>query len=300
MKSSVEIVSWEPEGRYCSSKMFRWEPEGHYFCTKSMAIAPFWFSTEHLWSALAPFWLSADEISVISYYFLTLSQASECKSCTKFGQVEELMGRDNAEQAPMDDWIWYAVTKWTKRDIAQYRSQYKTCSNITKRDLWCFSEHVHIDMSYYEISEFPISFLYVDMLWEFPKTQQQNAYLNYICQLYFVFMMFILDNRLVVDHMRLIKNSYVIRRRIRLGTPSSSSRRRVTQTHSFSRHSVNFILFTRWHQTCGNAAIFGSRCIIASIYHDSEGGIMDGRYLRDVWYTLRIKSNLSFCLSQHF
>ena len=24
------IVSWEPEGRYCKSKMFRWEPEGRY------------------------------------------------------------------------------------------------------------------------------------------------------------------------------------------------------------------------------------------------------------------------------
>ena len=56
------IVSWEPEGCYCSSKMFRWEPEGRYCCTKSVAIAPFWFSTEHLWSAIAPFWLSADDI----------------------------------------------------------------------------------------------------------------------------------------------------------------------------------------------------------------------------------------------
>ena len=54
------IVSWEPEGRYCSSKVFLWEPEGRYHCTKSMATAPFWFSTEHLWSAIAPFWLSAD------------------------------------------------------------------------------------------------------------------------------------------------------------------------------------------------------------------------------------------------
>ena len=56
------IVSWEPEGRYCRSKMFPWEPEGrycHWFCT---AIAPFWFSREHLWSAIAPFWLSSDDI----------------------------------------------------------------------------------------------------------------------------------------------------------------------------------------------------------------------------------------------
>ena len=39
------IVSWEPEGRYCSSKMFRWESEGRYhqhrLCTGK---APFWFS----------------------------------------------------------------------------------------------------------------------------------------------------------------------------------------------------------------------------------------------------------------
>ena len=45
-----QIVSWEPEGRYC--------------CTKSMAIAPFWFSTEHRWSAITPFWLSTDEMSI--------------------------------------------------------------------------------------------------------------------------------------------------------------------------------------------------------------------------------------------
>ena len=56
------FVSWEPEGRYCSSKLFRWEPEGGYCCTKSMATAPFWFSTEHLWSAITPFWLSTDDL----------------------------------------------------------------------------------------------------------------------------------------------------------------------------------------------------------------------------------------------
>ena len=45
---SNNIVSWEPEGRYCSSKIFRWEPEGRYCCTKSMAIAPFWFSVDDI------------------------------------------------------------------------------------------------------------------------------------------------------------------------------------------------------------------------------------------------------------
>ena len=70
------FVSWETEGRYCNSKMFRWEPEGRYCCTKSIAIAPFWFSTEHLWSAIAPFWLSADDLLIptinISYMHLLL------------------------------------------------------------------------------------------------------------------------------------------------------------------------------------------------------------------------------------
>ena len=63
-EKEIHVVSWEPEGRYCSSKMFRWEPEGRYCCTKSMAIAPFWFSTEHLWSAIAPFWLSTDDVII--------------------------------------------------------------------------------------------------------------------------------------------------------------------------------------------------------------------------------------------
>ena len=56
--------SWEPEGRYCISEMFRWEPEGCYRCTKSMAIAPFWFSIEHLWIAIVPLWLSTDDMGL--------------------------------------------------------------------------------------------------------------------------------------------------------------------------------------------------------------------------------------------
>ena len=57
------FVSWEPEGHYCSSNLSRWEPERRYRCTKSIAIAPFWFSMEHLWTAIMPFWLSTDDLS---------------------------------------------------------------------------------------------------------------------------------------------------------------------------------------------------------------------------------------------
>ena len=45
------------------SKMFHREPEGRYCCTKYMAIAPFWFSMEHLWILIAPFCLSTDDLS---------------------------------------------------------------------------------------------------------------------------------------------------------------------------------------------------------------------------------------------
>ena len=57
--------TWEPEGHYCSSKMFCWKAEGHYCCTKSMVIAPFWFSIEYLSYSIMPFWLSTDHIMVI-------------------------------------------------------------------------------------------------------------------------------------------------------------------------------------------------------------------------------------------
>ena len=59
-------VSWEPEGRYKYSKMFHCEPEGLYHCTMSMAIAPFWFSMDHLWTMIAPFWLSTDDKMISS------------------------------------------------------------------------------------------------------------------------------------------------------------------------------------------------------------------------------------------
>ena len=56
-------VSWEPEGRYC--------------CTKSMAMAPFWFSVEHLCSAITPFWLSTDNI-IILWYIIAQYESIKC------------------------------------------------------------------------------------------------------------------------------------------------------------------------------------------------------------------------------
>ena len=38
LNASKWLVSWEPEGRYCNSTMFRWEPEGRYCCTKSYSV----------------------------------------------------------------------------------------------------------------------------------------------------------------------------------------------------------------------------------------------------------------------
>ena len=56
-KKAVFKIKWQ-----WKLDIVSWEQEGRYRCTKSMAIAPFWFSMEHLWSAIAPFWLSADDI----------------------------------------------------------------------------------------------------------------------------------------------------------------------------------------------------------------------------------------------
>ena len=58
----MQVSSWEPEGRYRCSTMFRWEPEGRYpYTEKSMSITTFWFSMEYHWTALTPFWLSTDD-----------------------------------------------------------------------------------------------------------------------------------------------------------------------------------------------------------------------------------------------
>ena len=52
--------------------MFHWEPEGPCRCTKSMAIAPFWFSMEHLWIVIVPFWFSMEHLWIVitPFWFL--------------------------------------------------------------------------------------------------------------------------------------------------------------------------------------------------------------------------------------
>ena len=64
-KWKCHIFSWEAEGWYQYSKMFCWEPEGGYHCTMSVVIAPFWFSTEHLWIVIAPFWFSTEHLWIV-------------------------------------------------------------------------------------------------------------------------------------------------------------------------------------------------------------------------------------------
>ena len=61
--SALLALNWWSvvEGCYQYSKMFHCEPEGGYCCT-IVVIAPFWFSTEHLWIVIAPFWLSTDDM----------------------------------------------------------------------------------------------------------------------------------------------------------------------------------------------------------------------------------------------
>ena len=67
----VKIVSWEPEGGYCSSnKMCSVENQKGTIAVQSlMAIAPFWFSTEHHWTAITPLQLLTVKIYSNDCYF---------------------------------------------------------------------------------------------------------------------------------------------------------------------------------------------------------------------------------------
>ena len=94
---SLHLIGWEqicqwktltkclmkcpPEGRYCSSKMFRWEPEGHYCCTKSMAIAPFWFSTNIFGLQTHPSGSQLTKCAVHSDLSVFLLFLPSCKPC---------------------------------------------------------------------------------------------------------------------------------------------------------------------------------------------------------------------------
>ena len=57
-KSSVESQNCVIANQGCSIE----NQKGAIAVQKSMAIAPFWFSMEHLWTAITPFWLSPDEV----------------------------------------------------------------------------------------------------------------------------------------------------------------------------------------------------------------------------------------------
>ena len=68
------IVSWEPEGRYQYSKIFRWVPQGCYCCSKSMVIlAPFWLSTDDTKSVV-----KQSGFQNLVLWLLTLSWVGRC------------------------------------------------------------------------------------------------------------------------------------------------------------------------------------------------------------------------------
>ena len=60
----LNLISW-------NEHIVSWEPEGHYHHRLGSAIAPFWFSTEHLWVMIAPFWLSTDDNEYCSALYPT-------------------------------------------------------------------------------------------------------------------------------------------------------------------------------------------------------------------------------------
>ena len=85
------MFPWEPEGRYC-----------HWLCT---AIAPFWFSMEHLWAAIMPFWLSTDDMALKRHSTLVmLTWLCVC-----------LCAWDMCRRSGNLKWIWWAIMVLTNR-----------------------------------------------------------------------------------------------------------------------------------------------------------------------------------------
>ena len=102
-----DVVSWEPEGRYHYSKMFRWEPEGPYRCTKSIAITPFWFSMEHRWIVIG----ALLALNWWQVHFCTVNSA----------QVESIKSSDLEK-------IWHIYVGSKTRENDEKR---KTCRPLT-------------------------------------------------------------------------------------------------------------------------------------------------------------------------
>ena len=59
------FIGWEPEGRSRCSVMFRGEPEGRFHHRLYTVIAPFWFSTEYLWTTWTSFWPSTNVFMIL-------------------------------------------------------------------------------------------------------------------------------------------------------------------------------------------------------------------------------------------
>ena len=102
------MFHWEPEGRYC-----------HWLCT---AIAPFWFSTEHLWAAITPFWLSTDDIlKEIKIEWLAIHvgldfhfSSASLREYFKKEKEKEEMSWNWYDKPPGRDWYWPILSKVTQ------------------------------------------------------------------------------------------------------------------------------------------------------------------------------------------
>ena len=59
--------------------MFHWEPERHYRHRVCMAVAPFWFSSDHLCKSLTPFWFSLKHLcKSLTPFWLSTYDISRC------------------------------------------------------------------------------------------------------------------------------------------------------------------------------------------------------------------------------
>ena len=135
------IVSWKSEGpsekgtltiEWCSIEKVRWELS--LYKVYGDRIAPFWFSTEHLWRVLTPFWFSADDMN----YLLVL----ECLNLKgKFPQTTMWIGWVESNFTNPTVKVWADldnpfIKEWTCKVVHVALSGWKLCQNMWyhKRD----------------------------------------------------------------------------------------------------------------------------------------------------------------------
>ena len=155
-KSHECILSWELEGRYRYSKMFRWESEGHYRHRHTM-IAPFWFSMEHLWLLIAPFWFSMEHLwLLLAPFWFSIWNIFEYWQCRSDSQVRALWSPLADPRLPLSRALRHQTSLHSSLHVCMTSVQ--TCTSYTAHShplppsiLFCLYNKCHCNAKTYRM-----------------------------------------------------------------------------------------------------------------------------------------------------